>query len=196
MKTDEQLIEELNNGNELAESELLLRYKFYVMKMVRRFYLVGGDMEDLIQEGMIGLYRAIKKYQTGRNATFKTFAITCIKHQLQGAISKANSKKHKVLSEAVSFHNYAENDTTDGNDFVFDTLTELSTPVDALIDKENFETLKQDIKQILSPLEEKVFDMYLQGYKLNEISQGLNTDRRGIENALARVRCKLKKQLR
>ncbi len=196
METDEQLVENIQKGDENAESELFLRYKFYVMKMARGYYLVGGDMEDLIQEGMIGLYRAIKKYQSGFNTTFKTFAVTCIKHQLQGAIAKANSKKNKVLSQAVSFHKYTDNNTADGNDFVFENLALDTTPVDELIDQENFETLKNTINQLLSPLEDRVLTCYLQGYTYNEIAQKLGIDRRAMDNALARVRAKLKKQLK
>ncbi len=193
MNTDEELIKQISTGDEQAENELLTRYKDLVVKISRGYFLVGGDIEDIIQEGMIGLYKAIKNYSDQKNASFKTFAIICIKHQIQTAIKKANTNKNSPLSNAVSLQSY---DTLNENmDFLPIELVLDITPAEKVIHRENLADLKQKIKSSLSELELKVLKLYLQGYSYKEISQTLNVTSKSIDNSLTRIKTKLREKL-
>ena len=193
METDEELIQKIQNGDVTAEIDLITKYKDYVVKICRGYFIVGGEMEDIIQEGMIGLYRAIKSFDPARKeASFKTYAITCIKHQIHNAIKKANTNKNKPLSTAVSLQSFAENNK--------DTLpVELVldyTPANSVIEKENYSELQNSLKTLLSPQEYKVLGLYLQGYSYSEISKILNVQTKSIDNSLSRIKQKLRQKLK
>lgn len=194
--TDEELISMIKDGNDLAESELFNRYKDLVIKICRGYFIVGGDLEDLVQEGMIGLYKAIKGYSGHKETSFKTFAIICIKHQIQTAIKRANTNKNKPLSSAVSFQSFSNGKASESLDFLPIELVFDSTPAEKVIDKENYENLKKSIKESLSPLEYQVLNLYLQGYSYKEISQSLNISSKSIDNSLTRIKTKLKEKLK
>lgn len=191
--TDEELIAKAKNGDETAEIELYERYKDLVVKISRSYFIVGGDLEDLIQEGMLGLYKAVKGFNPKKDASFKTFAIICIKHQIQTAIKRASADKNKPLSQAVSFQNFTENDTSD---LLPEGLVFATTPDEKVIAKENFENLKRTIIQSLSKLELKVLRMYLQGYAYKEIASQLNITEKSIDNSLSRIKSKLRERLK
>lgn len=193
MLTDEELIEKIKNGEDTAENELFSRYKDLVVKISRGYFIVGGDLEDLIQEGMIGLYKAVKGYNGHKETSFKTFAVLCIKHQIQSAIKKANANKNKLLSEAVSFQDFSSNTTVD---FLPVELVLDTTPAERVIDKENFENLKNTIKNTLSPLEMRVLKLYLQGYSYKEIATQLEIREKSIDNSLTRIKAKLREKLK
>ena len=193
MISDEDLLKKIAIGDEFAEGELLSRYKDLVVKISRCYFIVGGDMEDIIQEGMIGLYKAIKNFNKQKDASFKTFAVLCIKHQIQTAIKKSNTNKHKPLSCAVSFQELT-NESADESYLPIELILE-ETPVEKAIDKENFFTLKQKIKEELSPLEYKVLSYYLQGYAYKEISKKLNVTEKSVDNSLRRIKAKLRDKL-
>lgn len=195
MLTDEELVENIKSGDENSANELFSRYKDLVTKISRGYFIVGGDLEDLVQEGMIGLYKAINGYSTHKETTFKTFAIICIKHQIQTAIKKANTNKHKPLSSAVSFQSFSNGKTTESLDFLPMELVLDSTPAEKVIDKENFEILKNIIKTNLSTMEYRVLKLYLQGYSYNEISNDLNISNKSIDNSLCRIKSKLKTKM-
>ncbi len=192
MFTDEELINKIKNGDDLAENELFSRYKDLVVKISRGYFIVGGDLEDIVQEGMIGLYKAIKGYSGHKETTFKTFAVLCIKHQIQTAIRRANTNKNKPLSRAVSFQNFTSTETMDylPIELILDT-----TPAEKVIDKENYNTLKDIIKKTLSNLEFQVLRLYLSGYSYKEISKELKIKEKSIDNSLSRIKQKLKNKL-
>ena len=144
--SDEELIKKTKNGEESAENLLFSRYKDLVVKIARGYFIVGGDLEDLVQEGMIGLYKAVKNFSDEKEASFKTFAVLCIKHQIQTAIKAANTNKNKPLSSAVSFQSFTENGTSENLDFLPIDLVLDSTPEEKIIDKENFKNLNEKIK--------------------------------------------------
>lgn len=194
-RTDEELIELIQKGDESAENELFSRYKDLVVKIARGYFIVGGDLEDLVQEGMIGLYKAVKNFSNEKEASFKTFAVLCIKHQIQTAIKAANTNKNKPLSSAVSFQSFTENGNAENLDFLPIDLVLDSTPEEKIIDKENFKNLNQKIKSHLSPLEFKVLKLYLQGYSYKEISSVLNVSSKSIDNSLSRIKTKLRTKL-
>jgi len=193
--TDEELIELIKNGDDRAESEIFLRYKDLVTKISRGYFIVGGDLEDLIQEGMIGLYKAIKGYTSHKETSFKTFAVLCIKHQIQTAIRRANTNKNKPLSSAVSLQSFSHNTESESLDYLPIELVLNSTPAEKAIDKENFERLKNIITSSLSVLEFEVLKYYLQGYSYKEISSALSLPPKSIDNCLTRIKHKIKTKI-
>ena len=187
--TDEELVSLSRSGNEKAENELLERHKDTVMKISRGYFIIGGELEDIVQEGMIGLYKAIKNFKTDKNATFKTFAITCIKHQIQTAIKKANTKKNLPLSNSVSLQNFSENEE---EEFLPVNLIFQVSPDEKIIGRENYKDLIETIKQTLSKKEFEVLKYYLRGYSYKEIAEFLGLNQKSIDNSLSRIKNKLK----
>lgn len=194
MFTDEELVEKIKKGDEQAENQLFKNYKDLVTKISRGYFIVGGELEDIVQEGMIGLYKAINGYNPQKEASFKTFAVLCIKHQIQSAIKKSLANKNKPLSSAVSLQSFDK--TSENMDYLPLELVLEITPAERAIDKENFFALKQSIKDCLSSLEIKILNKYLQGYSYKEIATQLNISQKSIDNALTRIKIKLKTNLK
>ena len=193
--TDEELLEKIKNGDDKAENEIFARYKDLVTKISRSYFIVGGDLEDLNQEGMIGLYKAIKGYSAHKETSFKTFAIICIKHQIQSAIKKANTNKNKPLSSAVSFQSFQDGKSSDSIDYLPIELVLSSTPAEEVIDKENYINLKKTIKSTLSEMEYNVLKLYLKGFSYKEISAMLKISEKSIDNSLSRIKTKLREKI-
>ena len=191
MIDDETLANKANLGDEKAENEILERYKGLVVKIARSYFILGGEMEDIVQEGMIGLYKALKGYDKKKNASFKTFATMCIKHQIQSAIKVANAKKNSPLSNSVSLQSFSEN--SDDEDFLPVSLIFQISPDEKVINKENYQNLLENIKKMLSDKEFQVLKYYLKGYTYKEISNILETSEKSIDNSLSRIKSKLKK---
>lgn len=187
--TDEELVKLAKKGDENAENTLLERYKDLVVKISRSYFIIGGELEDIVQEGMIGLYKAIKNFKTDKNATFKTFAITCIKHQIQTAIKKANTKKNLPLSNSVSLQSFSENEE---EEFLPVNLIFQVSPDEKIIGRENYKDLIETIKQTLSKKEFEVLKYYLHGYSYKEIAEFLGLNQKSIDNSLSRIKNKLK----
>ena len=185
--TDEELIEKIKLGDEKAENEIFLRYKELVVKICRGYFIVGGDLEDLIQEGMIGLYKAIRGYSAQKN--------TSVKHQIQSAIRRANTNKNKPLSLAVSLQSFSDKKESESLDFLPVELVLDSTPAEKVINQEELANLKETIKKTLSEKEFEVLKYYLQGYSYKEISSVLSLSNKSIDNCLTRIKSKLKKKL-
>ena len=191
MIDDETLASKANLGDEKAENEILERYKGLVVKIARSYFILGGEMEDIVQEGMIGLYKALKGYDKKKNASFKTFATMCIKHQIQSAIKVANAKKNSPLSNSVSLQSFSEN--SDDDDFLPVNLIFQVSPDEKIINKEDYRNLLENIKKMLSEKELQVLKYYLKGYTYKEISNILGTSEKSIDNSLSRIKSKLKK---
>lgn len=190
-KTDETLVLLAKQGDDEAMAELFARYKSLVNKLSRTYFLAGGDVEDLIQEGMIGLYKAIQNFTDGKKASFKTFATICIKHQIQTAVKIANAEKNKVLSSALSIGEQSNFD--DENDSSADIIlpSQMPSPDSQVIERENQEELLSLVNEVLSPRERQVLGQYLQGYSYNEIASNLGESKKSIDNALTRIKNKL-----
>ena len=186
---DENLAIKAQSGDEFSVNFLLKKYKSLVNKIARSYFLTDGDIEDILQEGMIGLYKAIMHFDVDKNASFKTFATTCIKHQLQSAIKVASSEKNKILSSAISFNDTSQDD--DDNEFELLIPSSLPTPDDKILEKERLQEIRKKIKKVLSNLEIKVLSLYLKGYNYNEISKISNINKKSIDNALTRIKNKL-----
>ncbi len=188
--TDEELVALSQKGDESAENEILEKYKDTVVKISRGYFIIGGELEDIIQEGMIGLYKAIKNFSKNKNATFKTFAIICIKHQIQTAIKKANTKKNLPLSNSVSLQSFSEKSEED--EFLPVNLIFQVSPDEKIINRENYKYLVSAIKKTLSKKEFEVLKYYLRGYTYKEIADFLNLNQKSIDNSLSRIKNKLK----
>lgn len=188
--TDENLALKAQEHDYESEIELFTRYKNNINRISRSFFLVGGDTEDLIQEGMIGLYKAIKYYTADKNASFSTFANLCIKRQIQTAVKMATSHKNKILSSAIPI---AEEETNEEDDEHLGLVIPSSAPNpdDSLISKETINEIKLQIKEKLSVLELKILSQYLAGKSYNEISEKLDLNKKSVDNALSRIKSKL-----
>ena len=187
---DEKLIELAQNGDGNAVNTLLIKYKSLASKIARSYFLTGGDIEDIIQEGMIGLYKAIMHFNASKNASFTTFASICIKNQIQSAIKVASSDKNKALSSALPIAEQVDDDDEDGEvEIIIPSL--LPSPDDKVISKEHLKEIATIIKKTLSDMEYKVLYLYFKGYNYNEISKASGLNKKSIDNALTRIKSKL-----
>lgn len=186
----EELIEKAQNGDENAIEKLLSNYKPLVNKIARSYFLTGGDIEDLVQEGMIGLYKAIKTFKKGKTASFMTYAGTCIKNQIQTAVRIASSEKNMVLSTALPIDSKESFDDEE-EEIEIVLPSPLPKPDEKIENKENFAQITKQIVKSLSQLELKILISYLKGYNYSEIAQQNNISKKSVDNALSRIKNKL-----
>lgn len=186
---DETLIRRLRAGESAIADYLMEKYKGLVKKKARAMFLIGGDTDDLIQEGMIGLFKAVRDYQPDKDATFQTFASICVDRQIYNAIQSSNRQKHQPLNSYVSLSEQGgENEEHLGDTWV-------ENPESIIIDQENVENLEQEITTTLSPMENQVLEYYLAGNGYGEIAELMGKTPKSIDNALRRIRTKIKEQL-
>ncbi len=191
--TDEELIDLAKNGDEMALDFLLDRYKVLASKIARSYFLVGAEYEDLLQEAMIGLYKAYISYDKNSKASFSTFARTCITRNVQTAVKTANRKKNQILNSSISLTNQGglQKQGDEDEDITLIIPSNSLTPDEKLIESETLQSIKEKIKQCLSKFELDVLVLYLQGYSYTQIAQKLNLTNKSIDNALSRIRHKL-----
>ena len=182
--SDEELLEMLRGGDNSVTEYLMEKYKPLVRRRARALYLAGGDQEDLLQEGMLGLYKAVREYQPDKEASFQTFAGLCISRQMYSAVMSAQRKKHHPLNTSISL-NELEMNQEEYN------LGTVESPEAILLDQEAAENLKQRIAESLSPFEGKVLDFYLSGLDYLEIAAKLGKPAKSVDNALQRIRTKV-----
>ncbi len=183
--TDEDLVLLAQKNNHDAEEELLAKYRPLVSKASRGYFLIGGDVEDLIQEGMIGLYKAIRSYSPSKNTSFQTFASLCIRHQIQSAVRNASTQKNALLSSAVPILD--EEDDVHG---IFSIAGGLA-PDEQLIYKQTSEQIMQELKKSLSPKEYIVLKLYLSGLSYDQIASKIGGTKKSVDNSLSRIKKKL-----
>ena len=198
--TDEELLCRLRDGESAIMDFLMEKYKYLVKNKARTMFILGADTEDLIQEGMIGLFKAVRDYDCGRDASFYTFAELCIARQMYTAIQASGRKKHMPLNSYISFYGSVVQDDAreDGAEVVLVNVLpagEESNPEELIIDRENVEQLEQNIQKELSPFEKQVLDLYITGMNYVEIAKVLGKDEKSTDNALQRIRTKMKKVL-
>lgn len=189
--SDEELIVRYRDGDTDAMDFIFERYKHLVRKKAKAMFLAGGDNDDLIQEGMIGLYKAIRDYHTDREASFATFASMCINRQMITAVAASNRKKNMPLNTYVSYDMPAGGDE-DSDMRLVDILqsqTELN-PEKLLIDKEHNRDLKSRLKEVLSTFEQQVLTYYLEGMDYTAIAKKMQKPPKSVDNALQRIRSK------
>lgn len=187
--SDEELIEEIRKQNTAAMDYLLDKYRNLVKRETREIYIIGADSEDLMQEGMIGLFKAIRDFDEGKNSSFCTFASLCIKRQIYTAVTSSNRKKHLPLNNYISFY------TEDGEDYnaVMNMLAaeEDSNPEMTVLLQERIGGLMDKIRYALSKYERSVLNLYLDGLSYTEIGEALGKPEKSIDNAIQRIRKKL-----
>ena len=189
--SDEELIVRYRDGDTDAMDFIFERYKHLVRKKAKAMFLAGGDNDDLIQEGMIGLYKAIRDYNTDREASFAIFASMCINRQMITAVAASNRKKNMPLNTYVSYDMPAGGDE-DSDMRLVDILqsqTELN-PEKLLIDKEHNWDLKSRLKEVLSTFEQQVLTYYLEGMDYTAIAKKMQKPPKSVDNALQRIRSK------
>ena len=188
--TDEQLIQKLRDGDEKVMDYILNKYKPFVRKKANAMYLIGGETDDLIQEGMIGLFKAIRDYKEEREASFFHFAELCVTRQLYSAVEVSNRKKHAPLNFYISFS------ATEGEEGA--TLEDmlgtdsLSNPEELVISQENQRIFLDRLRQKLSSFEREVLDLYLSGMNYQQIAEQMKKSPKSIDNALQRIKGKIR----
>ena len=194
--TDEQIISQIKEGDEHALCFLLEKYKDLVNSKVGKYFIIGAEKEDIIQEGMIGLYKAIKNFDTSKQNTFKTFANICVERQLITAIKSSNRQKHMPLNSYLSLNTAAYDNDEDGTELIetFEVDT-IEDPLDTIMKKEYFEEIQNTMHKSLSKFEEKVLERYIQGESYEIIAKRLDTPIKSIDNAIQRIRKKAIKNI-
>lgn len=192
---DEELVEDARSGNTTALEYLINKYKSFVRAKARTYFLIGADREDIIQEGMIGLYKAIRDFREDKLSSFRAFAELCITRQIITAIKTATRQKHIPLNSYVSLNKPIFDEESDRT--LMDIISEesISDPEEMIINREEFAGIEIKMGEILSNLEMEVLSLYLQGKSYQEISEELNRHVKSIDNALQRVKRKLEKHL-
>lgn len=192
---DETVVKNARDGSNAALEYLIHKYKNFVRAKARSYFLVGADREDIIQEGMIGLYKAIRDFRSDRLSSFRAFAELCITRQMITAIKTATRQKHVPLNSYVSLNRPIYDE--DSERTLLDVLsgTKVTDPEELMINKEEFGNIEQKMGEILSDLEWKVLMSYLDGKSYQEIAKDLKRHVKSIDNALQRVKRKLEKYL-
>ena len=193
--SDEEIVTLIRLDDRLAMDFLIGKYKNLVRKKAKALFLIGGDREDLIQEGMIGLYKAIRDYQKEKEASFLTFADLCISRQMYSAIKTSNTKKNQPLNNYISIDssNYAEdNEGMDSISYVTNLASARNVnPEEMLIDRENTKILELKLRERLSKFEKQILNLYLKDYNYSIIAQLLDKEPKAIDNGLQRIKKKL-----
>ncbi len=181
---DEDLLRRLRSGESEIADYLVDKYKYLVRQKARPLYLAGGDQEDLIQEGMLGLFKAIQGYQEEKETAFSTFAALCIDRQMYSAISMSQRQKHQPLNSFVSLSEPVSEQEL--------RLIDEETPEVIMISRESVDRMHEKIREILSPFEYQVLELYLKGYGYQQIAQQMEKSPKAIDNALQRIRTKVR----
>ena len=194
--TDEQIISQIKEGDEQALSFLLDKYKDLVNSKVGKYFIIGAEREDIIQEGMIGLYKAIRGFDHCKQNTFKTFANLCIERQLITAIKSSNRQKHMPLNSYLSLNTSAYDNDEDGTELIetFEVDT-IEDPLETIMKKESFDEIQKTMHKSLSKFEEQVLDRYIQGESYEIIAKRLDTPVKSVDNAIQRIRKKAIKNI-
>lgn len=190
---DENLVEQARQGDSAALEYLINKYKNFVRGKSRSYFLIGADHEDIVQEGMIGLYKAIRDYREDKLSSFKAFAELCITRQIITAIKTATRQKHIPLNSYVSLDKPIYDEESDRTLLDVIDSAKVSDPEELLINQEEFDDIELKMSEILSDLERKVLMHYLEGRSYQEISTDLNRHVKSIDNALQRVKRKLER---
>lgn len=195
---DNELIARLRDGESEIADFLINKYKDLVRLKARSMFILGGDTEDLIQEGMIGLFKALRDYDFGRDASFATFADLCVSRQMYTAVQASNRQKHSPLNTYISLYASQNDDDKKGEDGDFLNILSsegAASPLDILIDRENIDSLEKKIDEVLSPFEKDVLELRLTGIGYVEIAKILGKDEKSTDNALQRIKSKIRKIL-
>ncbi|WP_294373264.1 RNA polymerase sporulation sigma factor SigH [uncultured Clostridium sp.] len=195
-KLDEEVVMEAKTGNNKAQEYLISKYENFVKAKAKSYFLIGADKEDIYQEGMIGLYKAIRDFNAEKSTSFKAFAEICVTRQIITAIKTATRQKHIPLNTYISLNKPIYEEESERT--LLDVLSglKISDPEELMISKEQMHFIEEKISEVLSGLEKKVLTSYLDGKSYQEIACDLERHSKSIDNALQRVKRKLEKCLK
>jgi RNA polymerase sigma-H factor len=195
LRSDEDIVEAVREGDSDALEYLINKYRNFVRAKARSYFLIGADREDIVQEGMIGLYKSIRDYRGDKLTSFKAFAELCVTRQIITAIKTATRQKHIPLNSYVSLDKPIYDEDSDRT--LLDVIcgSRVTDPEELIINKEEFVGLEDKMSEILSDLERKVLMLYLDGRSYQEIAVDLDRHVKSIDNALQRVKRKLERYL-
>ncbi len=194
-RSDEDIVSEAKDGNTIALEYLINKYKNFVKAKARSYFLIGADREDIIQEGMIGLYKAIRDFKGDKLSSFRAFAELCITRQIITAIKTATRQKHIPLNSYVSLNKPIYDEDSDRTLLDILSGTKITDPEELMINREEYNDIEFKMGEILSDLEWKVLTLYLEGKSYQEIAVELRRHVKSIDNALQRVKRKLERYL-
>lgn len=194
-KLDEEIVMMAKLGDEKSQEYLINKYSNFVKVKAKSYFLIGADKEDICQEGMIGLYKAIRDFKPSKLASFKAFAEICITRQIITAIKTATRQKHIPLNTYVSLNKPIYDEDSDRTLFDVVSSVEVSDPEELIISKEEVAKIRKNMLKVLSSLEIEVLESYLEGKSYQEIAKDLDRCSKSIDNALQRVKRKLEKCL-
>ncbi|MCL2335948.1 MAG: RNA polymerase sporulation sigma factor SigH [Firmicutes bacterium] len=192
---DEEVVEFAREGDDVALEYMINKYKNFVRAKARSYFLIGADREDIIQEGMIGLYKAIRDFRLDKLSSFRAFAELCITRQIITAIKTATRQKHIPLNSYVSLNKPIYDEDSDRTLLDVISGSKISDPEELIISREEFDDIEEKMGEILSSLEWKVLMSYLEGKSYQEIAEDLKRHVKSIDNALQRVKRKLERYL-
>ncbi len=192
---DEDVVEMALNGDSYALEHLLNKYKNFVKAKARSYFLIGADREDIIQEGMIGLYKAVRDFRPGKLSSFRAFAELCITRQIITAIKTATRQKHIPLNSYVSLNRPIYDEESDRTLMDVISGAKVTDPEELIIRQEEFSNIEEVIEELLSDLELEVLTSYLEGKTYQEIAAELDRHVKSIDNALQRVKRKVERYL-
>ncbi|HHU32838.1 MAG TPA: RNA polymerase sporulation sigma factor SigH [Clostridia bacterium] len=192
---DEEIVEVAQEGDDTAQEFLINKYKNFVRAKARSYFLIGADREDIIQEGMIGLYKAIRDFRCDKLSSFRAFAELCITRQIITAIKTATRQKHIPLNSYVSLNKPIYDEDSDRTLLDVISGTKVTDPEELIISREEFDDIEEKMGEILSSLEWQVLMSYLEGKSYQEIAVDLKRHVKSIDNALQRVKRKLERYL-
>ncbi len=191
--TDEEIVIIAQSGNEEALDFILHKFRPHVARKANSYFLAGADKDDIIQEGMIGLFKAVRDYKTDKDAAFRSFAELCITRQIISAVKSASRLKHSPLNSYISLDKPIMDDNYDSTLLDIIAAGGSANPEDIIIGRENMEQVEIKMEEVLSRFECEVLSLYLTGKSYNEISAILKKDSKSIDNALQRIKKKFEK---
>lgn len=195
LMTDEQLVEQINNNDKKALEYLMDKYINFVYLKAKPYFIVGAEKQDIVQEGLIGLYKAIKSFNNEKQSSFRVFADLCIRRQIISAIKMSTRQKQLPLNNCLSLNSTFEDEN--GDKSLEDILENkiVPDPSDTIANKEMFLTVKNKISNILSDFEKTVLDRHLCGYTYTQIATALEVEPKSVDNAMQRIKKKMEKNI-
>lgn len=188
---DEELIQLAHGGNNEVVDFLMEKYKNFVRKKAHAMFLLGGDTDDLIQEGMIGLFKAVRDYKLDKDASFLTFADLCISRQIYSAVQASKRKKHIPLNNYISLYSTINEDGEQSSLLSSLRSSKNSNPEEVVIAQENLDNMEEQLNNHLSSLEKEILNLYLAGIRYSQIAELLHRTPKSVDNALQRIKIKL-----
>lgn len=196
-ETDEQIISQIKQGNEEALTYLLEKYKDLVNIKVSKYFMIGAEKDDIVQEGMIGLFKAIKSFNSEKQNSFKSFANICIERQLITAIKTSNRQKHMPLNSYLSLNTAAYDNNEEDSVELIDTFNSntIEDPLETIMKKEYYEEVESAVNKNLSKFEKQVLDRFMKGESYVKIAEKLDSPVKSVDNAIQRIRKKAIKNM-